>query len=252
MASQAQIDQDVAQLESVNRERAAIRSQVVSTLNQITGADLPEDRNAWTAWLDNQLGYARPPKQSALAFKPTLVQNSAAYMPRFDGAASKPLQVVSHSCFAAGTRVITLEGSRAIETLEVGDRVLTENARDGELRYQPVLSVLRNPPSPTFAVRVSGDTIVTSPFHRFWVSQRGWVMARDLKGGEKLRTVEGSKKIHSVEAGEVQPVYNLTVAVDHDFFVGSIGALVHDITLPDTRQVPFDASPELASVSSRR
>ncbi len=37
------------------------------------------------------------------------------------------------------------------------------------------------------AIKVGGDTIVSSPFHRFWVTGSGWVMARDRKGGEILR-----------------------------------------------------------------
>ena len=49
----------------------------------------------------------------------------------------------------------------------------------------------------------------------------------------------------TVEAGPVQPVYNLDVADDHDFFAGQRGALVHDNTLPGLRQAPFDAEPSL-------
>jgi len=45
----------------------------------------------------------------------------------------------------------------------------------------------------------------------------------------------------------VQPVFNLDVAEDADFFAGKLGALVHDNTLPDLRIVPFDAPTPLAS-----
>ncbi len=41
-------------------------------------------------------------------------------------------------------------------------------------------------------------------------------------------------------------VYNLDVAEDADFFVGRRGVLVHDNTLPDLRERPFDAVETLA------
>ena len=103
-----------------------------------------------------------------------------------------------------------------------------------------------NPPSPTFLIKVAGETIVSSPFHRFWKAGQGWAMARDLKPGDTFRLLDGLSAVESVEPGPVQPVYNLDIAEDHDFFVGVAGALAHDNTLPDLRQAPFDAEPGLA------
>ena len=88
---------------------------------------------------------------------------------------------------------------------------------------------------------------MSSPFHRFWVAGKGWVMARDLKGGETLRLLGGPARVESVDEGPVQPVFNLDVAGDHDFFAGDAAALVHDNTLPDVRLSPFDAPAELAA-----
>jgi hypothetical protein len=47
--------------------------------------------------------------------------------------------------------------------------------------------------------------------------------------------------VRRIDRGEVVPVYNLDVAEDADFFVGRGGVLVHDNTLPDLRERPFDA-----------
>jgi len=145
------------------------------------------------------------------------------------------------SCFGAGTLVRTLAGLRPIESLEIGDQVLTQDIKTGALRYQPILVVHHNPPSATFKVGLGEETIVSSHFHRFWKAGQGWVMARDLKIGDTLRTLEGLSQVTSIEAGDVQPVFNLDVAEDADFFVGQQGALVHDNTLPDLRLAPFDA-----------
>jgi hypothetical protein len=40
---------------------------------------------------------------------------------------------------------------------------------------------------------------------------------------------------------------HIDVADDADFFAGSVAALVHDNTLPDLRQAPFDAPPVVAA-----
>lgn len=44
----------------------------------------------------------------------------------------KPLKKDDHACFAAGTKVLTIEGNKSIETLKVGDLVLTRNG------YKPI------------------------------------------------------------------------------------------------------------------
>jgi hypothetical protein len=72
-------------------------------------------------------------------------------------------------------------------------------------------------------------------------------MARDLAPGDTVRTLGGLVPVKSIDASDVQPVFNLDVAEDADFFVGRQGALVHDNTLPDLRQAPFDAPPSLAT-----
>ncbi len=66
-------------------------------------------------------------------------------------------------------------------------------------------------------------------------------MARDLKEGDRIRTLDGPSAVASIERGKVVLVYNLDVAEDGDFFVGRGGVLVHDNTLPDLREKPFDA-----------
>jgi hypothetical protein len=164
-----------------------------------------------------------------------------------DGAQRQVLDYGRHSCFGAGTPVQTIVGPRLIETLQVGDRVLTQDTTTGALGYKPILVVHRNPPNATLRIKLQGQPIVASHFHRFWVAGRGWVMARDLKVGDPVRTLGDVAKVTAIQPEKVQLVYNLDVADDADFFVGSVGALVHDNTLPDLRLAPFDA-PSVATV----
>jgi len=66
--------------------------------------------------------------------------------------------------------VQTIAGPRPIESLKVGDQVLTQSTSTGALGYQPILVVHHNPPSATYRIGLKGDSIVSSHFHRFWVA----------------------------------------------------------------------------------
>jgi hypothetical protein len=65
-------------------------------------------------------------------------------------------------------------------------------------------------------------------------------MARDLKPGDRIRALGGIVRVRSVQAGSAQPVHNLDVAEDRDFFVGSKGFLVHDSNFVQAVLEPFD------------
>ncbi len=154
------------------------------------------------------------------------------------------------SCFAAGTPVRTLEGTRAIEAIRTGDQVLSRDVITGALEFRPVLTVHHNPPDKTLRVALdNGDAVVASRFHRFWLAGRGWAMARDLKPGDVVRTLSGPSKITLVEEAQVQPVFNLDVAESRTYFVGTSAMLVHDNTLPPAHPVeqPFDHIAEPAA-----
>ena len=72
--------------------------------------------------------------------------------------------------------------------------------------------------------RLGGESVVATGIHRFWKAGQGWVMARDLKPGDVLRTLGGTVRVGSVETEAVQPVFNLEVADGQSFFVGGLGA----------------------------
>ncbi len=96
------------------------------------------------------------------------------------------------------------------------------------------------------------EAIVATPIHRFWKAGKGWTMVRDLKPGDKIRTAGGLARVASVEPDVIQPVFNLEVARGRSFFVGRAGLLVHDNSLIETVDEPFDAAPTLAASSRGR
>src|SRR5205823_6045816 len=147
----------------------------------------------------------------------------------------------------AGTAVRTIDGPRPIEGLKVGDRVLTQDTKTGALSFQPVVAVYHNRPAPTLRVELGGEAIVATPIHRFWKAGKGWVMARELKPGDTVRTVGGVAEVASVSAEGTQPVFNMEVGANRSFFVGRGGALVHDNSLVEPTPEPFDGGPALVA-----
>jgi hypothetical protein len=140
--------------------------------------------------------------------------------------------------------VHTVEGPRAIESIQVGDRVLAQNTSTGMLMFQPVVAVHRNKPTATLKVAIGGETIAATGIHRFWKANKGWTMARELKPGDRVRMLGGLATVSSVETGKVQPVFNLDVAEDRNFLVGTHGLLVHDFSFVQPVLAPFDREPE--------
>ena len=159
---------------------------------------------------------------------PTVTEDvPLAYQPPADSLgdfSAASLACSASSCFGAGTMVRTLTGSEPIESLKLGDQVLTQSTKTGALAYKPILAVHHNPPSKTYQIKLGDETIVSSHFHRFWKAGSGWVMARDLKVGDPIRTLNGTVQVTAIEDGKVVPVFNLDVADDADFFVGELGA----------------------------
>jgi hypothetical protein len=140
-----------------------------------------------------------------------------------------------YSCFAAGTLVWTITGQRPIETLEIGDLVLAQDADTGELAYKPIVGRTMRPPSKTVKLAVmnaneGSEEIQTTLGHPLWVAGVGWRMAKELGDGAILHSVGGPARIESIAAADEIEAYNLVVADFNTYFVGESGILAHDNT----------------------
>jgi hypothetical protein len=116
-----------------------------------------------------------------------------------------------------------------IETIEVGDRVLAQDVETGELAYKPVMRTTLRPPNELRALRFNGETIVSTPGHRFWCCGSGWVKSGDLESQSRLHTVTGNTPVRTAKKGETAETYNLEVADFHTYFVGKTGLLCQDV-----------------------
>ncbi|MEX0585687.1 MAG: polymorphic toxin-type HINT domain-containing protein [Pirellulales bacterium] len=133
------------------------------------------------------------------------------------------------SCFAAGTLVWTDCGQKQIETLKIGDLVLAKDTETGELAFKPVVGGTYRKPVPMLKISVGQDGLLSTRGHPFWVSGRGWTMAKELKVGMPLHTATGSVSVAAIEPAEAEPTYNLVVGDFDTYFVGQEKIFVHDV-----------------------
>ncbi len=226
--ARSMLEADVRALEQANERIEATNARASFALTTIfDNAELSaNDEEGWHRWYFDRVGYSyNPPPKSSY-------QQSLSTLPA----------PVLTSCFAAGTLVHTSQGHKAIELIEPGDRVLSQDVESGTIGFQSVLVIHHNPPAATVKLNFEGgETLVPSTYHRFWVAGQGWKQARDLKAGDLLRALSRALKVQSVEKGAKVPVYNLDVAPTHTFFAGGVDCLVHDNTLPEPNFKPFDA-----------
>ncbi|HEY2157408.1 MAG TPA: polymorphic toxin-type HINT domain-containing protein [Isosphaeraceae bacterium] len=234
--AQGQLQNDIAAIEAVNADIRDVDSVAIPLLKDVTGEDRGDDPKAWRRWWTDRKGYAVMTDDGP-EIKPTYTDLVALPIPRLN----------YHSCFAGGTPVRTLDGLHPIESVRVGDRVVVQDAETGALGFRPVVAVYHNQPNATLSVKFPGEDVVATGIHRFWKAGKGWVMARDLKPGDEVRTLDGMAKVVSVGPDQVQRVYNLEVADGHSFFVGRAGMLVHDNSLVEPTPAPFDAPPVLVA-----
>jgi hypothetical protein len=238
-------------VERTNGLIAKRNQQIREVLVAITGQEAPDDQMSWWDWWQkyNELSIARegdPPPSDYSSKTPG--GYSAGYGSPY-GSKSQYNYSVNRvfvtSCFARGTKVWTLTGPRAIDSIKPGDRVLSQNPDSGELAFKPVLAVTYRPPSVRVTIGVAGEKIMATLGHPFWVAAEGWRMTKELKTGSRLQGLEGEFQVESLDRKETpgpwdDGAFNLIVADFNTYFVGEHLLLVHDNTprLPPTVAVP--------------
>ncbi len=228
---QQKLKSDVDTIEQVNAQIRQTNDNVLPLLQSLAGQNFVADPDIWQRWWADQLGVVIDDRYGQK--KPTLTDLVG--LP-------DPPTVYKH-CFAAGTLVKTFAGPRKIESIAVGDRVLSQDTATGALSFQPVLRTHVNNPAKTLQISFGGETIFATGIHHFWKAGKGWTMARDLALGDPLRIIGGVASVESIDPGSSQKVYNLDVNGNRNFFVGSSGVLVHDFSFVVPGLEPFDAQP---------
>ena len=169
----------------------------------------------------------------------------------------------SKDCFVAGTMVKTEGGYKAIEEIEVGDKVWSWDEATGEQALKTVVQLFRNTKTVKTKVTIESedgttDEIVSTPGHKYYLplnrvnrnpkeelehaSYEGlteqWVSANDLKAGDRVvlaqtgglteRVKYGIVKAVKTEESESYTTYNFEVEDYHTYFVGKTSVCVHN------------------------
>ncbi|MCP4624947.1 MAG: hypothetical protein GY850_15690, partial [bacterium] len=138
-------------------------------------------------------------------------------------------------CFTAGTLIKTADGLRPIEEIEPGDFVLARDESTGQFEWREVVRTFVKHDQQILELEFENsegkkEKINATIEHPFWVKQRGWIGASDLLPGDEVFSSNGGwlKLSGGVWLSERQTVYNFEVEGLHNYFVGEIGAWVHN------------------------
>ncbi len=139
-------------------------------------------------------------------------------------------------CFPGGTQVLTEDGLRSIETLELGDKVASRNEETGEVDWKPITHLFEYDDDRVVYVLIleneAGEQsrIEATHNHPFYVKGLGWIDVVNLKPDMQIPDNEnGILTVVSLTKTDRSPItYNLEVADFHTFFVGEQRAWVHN------------------------
>lgn len=135
--------------------------------------------------------------------------------------------------FSADTVVVTQDGRKAIEDIEVGDMVLGYSEQTESVSLMHVTATYREYHEATLDVTIDGEVVHTTDEHPFFVDKDGegeWVKAKDLQVGDVIfNTMSKDGFVEAVEiVNAPQTMYNLSVEIVVSYFVGEGQWLTHN------------------------
>jgi hypothetical protein len=146
------------------------------------------------------------------------------------------------NCFVAGTEILTPEGLKNIEDIQIGDWVIADDpTTPGEIEARQVTDTFVRHTDNLIDLYIDGEVISTTGEHPFWTTDEGWVDAKDLKIGSLLQLEDG--RVLDIDKIEERKdnftVYNFNVEGYHTYYVSSLGILVHNADYaPNGPEIP--------------
>jgi hypothetical protein len=204
--------------------QARLRHQrALQALRTATGQDLADDPVQWREWLANLTdsylpeSAKYPPPRTIVSLKGQITIPPP-----------PPPIPTGRDCFAKGTLVWARRGLVPIEEVRSGDLVYSRDMDNGRVSLQPVVRTTVRPSPRMLSITVAGEAVEATPGHPFRVRDRAWVMARDLKVGDEVKTFSGFHKVERIETRPATTAYCLELADNNTFFVTHKKILVHD------------------------
>ena len=116
--------------------------------------------------------------------------------------------------------------------------MLALDEHTGELGLREVNGTRIREGQPVLELELVGqdisESLIVTAEHPFWTGDRGWIPAGDLEPGESIYTSSGEwiEVGASTWQAQSETVYNLDVEEADTFFVGELGAWVHNYPPP--------------------
>lgn len=210
-----------------NNDRILARNRLITRfLSDVTEHNFTQPAEVWKWWDETNETERQSLKPSRVRYATSMLA-SRNYTQL---AASMPTSGFAGECFVRGTPVITRKGPRAIETIQVGDLVLSRHIATGQLSWQPVVRTTTRPPRPVFDISLDEEKLACTGGHLFWVSGQGWTKASELRPGDILHAAAQPVVVMEVAAKSEQPTFNLEIDQTQTYFVGKLMVLSHDVT----------------------
>ncbi|WP_168210686.1 polymorphic toxin-type HINT domain-containing protein [Persicimonas caeni] len=138
--------------------------------------------------------------------------------------------------FVEGTVVEMCDGTlMSIDDIEVGDEVLARDAETGEFACKAVEKTYVDHERPIIELEFEGpdgayELFEVTDNHPFWVRNRGWTRVDELAPGDEVFTSAGGwlKVSGATWTTRTSTVYNFAVEEFRSYFVGGVGAWVHN------------------------
>ncbi len=135
-------------------------------------------------------------------------------------------------CFTEDTLIHTKRGLIPIKDVTEKDEVYAYNEDTGKVELRKVKRTFIRESNKLIKVYANNTKIKATTEHPFYVEGKGFIEAKDLRVGDKLKTsdnkVEAVTKLESNILNKRIKVYNFEVEALHNYFVSKDKVLVHN------------------------
>ena len=140
-------------------------------------------------------------------------------------------------CFPEKTSIITIDGYKNIEDIEIGDIVLSYNTETKKTEYKEVLKLFvhENYENYMYELTINGKVLKVTGEHRIYIKNNygingEWIEVKDLKVGDKLMDKDNDIYMISLikRYKYNNTVYNFEVEDNHNYYVTTDNYLVHN------------------------
>jgi hypothetical protein len=149
-----QIHSAKRRIDELNEVTAEINNRIVPMLASLSGRNTNPNPNYWWNWWNEERDVDAAPREVVEVNEEDTIIRDTYTLHRM-------------SCFAAGTPVWTENGLKPIESIRIGDRVLSKNVESGELAFRTVLKTTVRKAKPLVVIRSDGEEIKATGGHEW-------------------------------------------------------------------------------------